>query len=481
MHMENRARKVYLTSLVFGILLFVTGSAGANVFPVTKTGDTADGVCDADCSLREAIIAANTNAGPDVITLPAGTYNLGIAPGAESIVANNAAVGDLDIAGELTINGAGATTTIVDGQDLSRIFHIHAGPVAINNLTARNGTEEAGGGIFIAATTTVNLTNVVVADNNGVESGGGGIRNAGGTTTITDSTISGNVVDAQGAGIFTIGGSLTVIRSTISVNIATESGGGIRIDSGTLTVENSTISGNIASSGGGIRNLNGTVTITSSTIADNNGGTSFGGGIATFSPGVVTLTGSIVANNTAATSPDCTEAVLSGGFNLIENTTGCAITGTTTGNITGQDPQLLGLASNGGPTQTHALNGSSPALNARTSGCPPPATDQRGVPRPQQTACEIGSFECASAGAIGEGFVECAGGIGPTATATPTVPGPTATPTLTPSATPTGVPPTATFTPVTGVPAPSVPTLSFPMLALLGLALAGAAVFLIRR
>jgi CSLREA domain-containing protein len=483
MRTEKRTLESCRPFLALGILLLVAGSARATTFPVTKTADTADGACDADCSLREAIIAANANAGPDVITLPAGTYNLAIAPTGESIVANNAAVGDLDIAGELTINGAGASTTIVDGQDLSRIFHIHAGPVAINNLTARNGTEEAGGGIFIAAVTTVNLSNIVVTLNNGLGSGGGGIRNAGGTTTISDSTISANVGTAQGAGIFTLGTPLTIVRSTISGNSTTESGGGIRIDSGTLTVENSTISGNTANSGGGIRNLNGTVTVTSSTIANNSAGTSFGGGIATFAPGVVTLTGSIVANNTAGTSPDCTEAVISGGFNLIEDTTGCAISGTTTGNITGQDPQLLGLAGNGGPTQTHALNGSSPALNARTSGCPPPSTDQRGVTRPQGTACEIGSFECQ----VVKGVAECAGGVGatptPTATATPTVPGPTATPTPpAPTATATAVPPTATFTPVTGAPAPSVPTLTFPMLALLGFALAGIAVaFLMRR
>jgi CSLREA domain-containing protein len=46
----------------------------ADTFPVTKTGDTRDGACDADCSLREAIIAANEAPGADTILLPAGTY-----------------------------------------------------------------------------------------------------------------------------------------------------------------------------------------------------------------------------------------------------------------------------------------------------------------------------------------------------------------------------------------------------------------------
>ena len=56
------------------------------------------------------------------------------------------------------------------------------------------------------------------------------------------------------------------------------------------------------------------------------------------------------------------------------------------------DPQLGVLTNNGGTTQTHALPGASPAVNAG-GGCPPPATDQRGVPRPQGPACDIGAYE----------------------------------------------------------------------------------------
>ena len=51
------------------------------------------------------------------------------------------------------------------------------------------------------------------------------------------------------------------------------------------------------------------------------------------------------------------------------------------------------LASNGGPTQTHALLPGSPAVNAITSACPAGAIDQRGVPRPETSACDIGAFE----------------------------------------------------------------------------------------
>src|SRR5947208_2859360 len=83
-------------------------TALAATFTVTKTADTNDGACNNDCSLREAIIAANAAAGADVITLSAGTYTL-----TRSGVDNTAANGDLDVTDALTINGAGQGTTII--------------------------------------------------------------------------------------------------------------------------------------------------------------------------------------------------------------------------------------------------------------------------------------------------------------------------------------------------------------------------------
>src|SRR5215212_8591710 len=116
----------------------------AATFTVTKTADTNDGACNADCSLREAIIAANATAGLDVITVPAGTYTL-----TRSGVDNNAANGDLDVPDALTINGAGQGSTIIQAGTSSstaidRIFSFNplgsaAGfAVSLNNLTIRN-------------------------------------------------------------------------------------------------------------------------------------------------------------------------------------------------------------------------------------------------------------------------------------------------------------------------------------------------------
>src|SRR6187431_930620 len=86
-----------------------SSSTYAATFVVTKTADTADGACDADCSLREAITAANVAAGADVITLPAGTYTLTITGTNEDANAN----GDLDITTAITINGGGSGSTVI--------------------------------------------------------------------------------------------------------------------------------------------------------------------------------------------------------------------------------------------------------------------------------------------------------------------------------------------------------------------------------
>jgi CSLREA domain-containing protein len=60
---------------------------------VTKLADTNDGSCDADCSLCEAVIAANANPGADDIALPAGNYVLTIGGVGE----DTGATGDLDL------------------------------------------------------------------------------------------------------------------------------------------------------------------------------------------------------------------------------------------------------------------------------------------------------------------------------------------------------------------------------------------------
>lgn len=100
------------------------------------------------------------------------------------------------------------------------------------------------------------------------------------------------------------------------------------------------------------------------------------------------LTATIVANQLAG--GDCNTIITSFGFNL-DSDSSCGLSGT--GDQSGVDPLLGPLQNNGGPTETHALLTGSPAIDAVTSGCPPPATDQRGIARAQGPACDIGAYE----------------------------------------------------------------------------------------
>ncbi len=93
------------------------------------------GICDADCSLREAIAAANALTSDDVITFSVnGTFTL---TNGELSIANN---------GTLTINGNGAAQPIVSGNNASRVFTINSGvTAALNGLTIANGNLSSAG------------------------------------------------------------------------------------------------------------------------------------------------------------------------------------------------------------------------------------------------------------------------------------------------------------------------------------------------
>jgi CSLREA domain-containing protein len=126
--------------------LMTGGRALADTFQVSKTLDTRDSKCDADCSLREAIIAANQHPGPDTVMVPAGTYLLQQV-GQE----DQAAAGDLDILDNLTLIGGGAESTLIDGNHIDRVFEIHSPAVVrVSGLTVQNGNviSGQGGGIY---------------------------------------------------------------------------------------------------------------------------------------------------------------------------------------------------------------------------------------------------------------------------------------------------------------------------------------------
>lgn len=191
-----------------------------------------------DCTLRGAISKANADTANDyVINLAGLTYPLSLTG-----VEDSNATGDLDITSNITINGAGAGTTIIDGGAQDRVFHVT--------------------GAF-----TVNISGVTVRNGNIAGHNGGGIWNHSGKLTITNCTFSRNSAGTAG-GIWNDAGELTITNSTFSGNSAANGGAIHNWVNGELTITNSTFSGNSAiDAGGAIYNHSGAVTITNSTFS----------------------------------------------------------------------------------------------------------------------------------------------------------------------------------------------------------------------
>src|SRR4051812_39317329 len=90
--------------------LVLTAGAQAATFAVTTTADTVDGTCDSNCSIRDAITAPN-GADGNVVPLPAGTIKLNT---------SDSPFGELRILRDMTITGAGARASVIDGNGRSR-------------------------------------------------------------------------------------------------------------------------------------------------------------------------------------------------------------------------------------------------------------------------------------------------------------------------------------------------------------------------
>jgi CSLREA domain-containing protein len=291
-----------------------TAALSGTVITVNTTDDELNG--DGDCSLREAIQAANTDSavsgcpagdGWDTINLPAGTYVLTLTGAGED--AN--ATGDLDILDSVTISGTSAAGTILDGNAADRIFDVDptnlGTTLELQNVTLTNGSETLGGALRQLYGQTVIRDSII--DGNLAASGGGGIYAGQGVVRLFSTTLQFNqVTDAvsyggalrtneaivylqnsivysntasRGAGLFTQDGSLQLDNSQVFSNTATGSawGGGIHTDKGTVLVENnSLVSYNQAVNGAGIYANDGAVYIENSTVSHNTA-TSEGGGL----------------------------------------------------------------------------------------------------------------------------------------------------------------------------------------------------------
>jgi CSLREA domain-containing protein len=403
--------------LVWG-LLFVYISSPAWAAEITVNTTTDERNTDGDCSLREAIDAANTNTAVDECAAGTGEDTIVFDLDSPATITLDASLGQLptitDAAG-LTIDGQTADIT-VSGNDQVRVFSVGGGAkLALENLTVSHGliTDGRGGGANNVRGT-LTISNSTFSDNRaalGSFSPGGGVATESGTVIVRDSTFSDNrSLDSNnggsGGGIYSLGSTTTVTNSTFSGNRSGTGNNGVggainNTNFSTLTVTNSTFSGNSAgNNGGAIRQAGDAVTVLSSTFVANSA--LLGDSIYT-STTPATLRNTLLVNNPATSGGNCAQPMTDGGYN-IDDGTSCGFS-TANNSQPSTDPLLdpAGLQENGGPTKTIALQPTSPAIDAipsGTNGCGTDvATDQRGVERPQDgngdstSGCDIGAFE----------------------------------------------------------------------------------------
>ncbi len=331
-----------------------------------------------------------------------GTITIDPALAGQSVNLNT---GPLVIGKAVTVDGTGAPGFTLDGGAADRVLVIEAGAdVTFRSVDLANGFGfQLAGCVLNNGTLTLEGSTVsgcvMTTDAGDFWQGGGAVyTGTGGVTNLVDSTVADNSSGWSGGGLYGFFGSTTnVTRSTISGNVAADVGGGLRM-LGDANIVNSTISGNTSTAwhGGAAFHTDGVMTLLNTTVTDNTApaGTAGGFFVGTFTdaPATLTLHNSIVAANTGA---NCFAGFFGGGAVTLSSLGhNLASDGTCNLNATGDQPNTaadLGpLADNGGPTQTHALNAGSAAIDAADSAACP-ATDQRGVAR--DAACDIGSYE----------------------------------------------------------------------------------------
>lgn len=363
----------------------------------------------------------------------------------------------LSIAKNLTITGPGANSLTIASGGAFRVFDLTAGIISISDLAIANGSDTDGAGI--QSTTTLTLTNVILTGNmasndggglhsnqtttldgcqfNGNVAGnnGGGLWSSGTVLQVNRTDFDSNVATADGGAIWNSGtatfagditdneggnaggvlngGTIEFIEATISGCTQSGVNDSITNNFGTMTFTRTTLSGNNLASSATVNNVFGTVIVNNSTISGNAGAY----GLLNNS-GAIAIANSTIVNNgfgifqVSGSALTIYDTILAGnvGSDLISHTadvssSGNNIFGTTTNPVTPGAGDQFGLnyaalvigplQNNGGPTFTHALLPTSPALDAgNNTGAP--ATDQRGQPRIIFGTIDIGAYEAAA-------------------------------------------------------------------------------------
>ncbi|MCW5847533.1 MAG: right-handed parallel beta-helix repeat-containing protein [Anaerolineae bacterium] len=218
---------------------------------------------DGQCSLREAIVNANSDSqvftstgeceagsGDDIISLPVdGDFLIEDGPYASIYGTNH---GLPLVASVITIEGQGSTIHRDPGNlDTFGILAVEYGELTIHETTISGGAAYIGGGV-LAIHSALAIRDSTVSGSFGVY--GGGISSIQSATDIVNSTLTDNEANL-GGGVFDLIGTVDIVNSTISGNSA-QVGGGVLLGFytsfyTTSTIVNSTITGNHADNVGG--------------------------------------------------------------------------------------------------------------------------------------------------------------------------------------------------------------------------------------
>jgi len=365
--------------LMFWSAFAVSAAPAATSRYVAPGGADSGGCTSIDAPCATIQYALDQAADGDVIMIAAGVYTE-----------------NLQIVRSVTLQGADAATTVVDGSaQPHRVIAIPYSPplaVTIRNLSIRNGK---GGVIGGSGSLWVESSRIYDNDATGeFHDEGGGVYTFG-PTTLRDTVIYSNV-GQYGGGVYARA-DITITASAIYSNVADESGGGVGVSiyegENRALLSNTTISGNRALSAAGLNiGSAGTVlTLRHVTIAYNQSatGSNTPGGLSVALGVDARIANSIIAANSGSRQCNTGVNITSLGGNLSDDHS-CGLTNAADQPI--GDPLLNPLQDNGGPTWTHALATGSPALDAGVADhCLP--TDQRGRSRPQGAACDSGAYE----------------------------------------------------------------------------------------
>lgn len=398
-------------AIVIAVLCMVASSATAVQINVDSTLDEVDavpgdGACVSTpsgvCTVRAAVMEANALSGFDIVSIPAGTYTLGIAGTGE----DSAATGDLDLRETIAIYGVGADLTIIDGAQIDRVFDVVLDDAYLDSLTIRNGSAVTasgflGGGVNHRGG---NLTLLAVRITGNQANQGGGLYVCPSCSVeINTCTIDNNLAadvgqtNQYGAAIYS-GGDLDLHFSTVTAN-SNESGTSAAVhlfncSSSAADVFNSTIADNQVA---GLTAYNCDLSLRSSTIAGNvDKGLSFG----VYAGLTMSLTATHTIISDTDSGSDCNLTTGNVSFASSLDSDGSCGLSPSGGNLPGADAALLPLRNWGHYTATvYPKPGASAAIDAGANGANCPGVDQRNFQRPFDgdgngvADCDIGAVE----------------------------------------------------------------------------------------